>query len=107
MKKYFLASLLAAGTLLHLSALAQQPRQLTWDDLIPAHLLTEDPLAKLSPEQKEMAYWVIHMLESLPKGDPLTEEDGREIDAALPTLRKAGIDIGYSMQANNIEPYKK
>jgi len=93
MKKYILASLMAACTLLNLPALAQQPRQLTWDDLIPAHLLDEDPLAKLSQEQQDMAYWVINTLETMPKKSPQTEEDYKQIDAAMPALRQAGIDI--------------
>jgi hypothetical protein len=93
MKKYILASLMASLALLYLSAMAQQARQLTWDDLIPAHLLAEDPIAKLSQEQQDMAYWVINMLETLPKRNPQTEENYKEIDAAVPALRKAGIDI--------------
>jgi hypothetical protein len=94
MKKYNLASLIIAVCILFvLPVLAQEVRQLTWDDLIPAHLLADDPLAKLSPEQQNMAYWVITMLESMPKRGPETEEDYKEIDEAMPTLRKAGIDI--------------
>ena len=93
MKKSILAFLAAACALCSLPVLAQEVRQLTWDDLIPAHLLAEDPLARLSPEQQDMAYWVITMLETLPKRGPDTEEDYKEIDEAMPTLRKAGIDI--------------
>lgn len=93
MKKYILASLMASLALIYLPAMAPQARQLTWEDLIPAHLLTEDPLAKLSQEQRDMAYWVINMLENLPKRGPKTEEQYKVIDAAMPTLRKAGIDI--------------
>lgn len=93
MKRSILASLAAVCALCSLTVLAQEVSQLTWDDLIPAHLLAEDPLAKLSPEQQDMAYWIINMLETLPKRGPETEEDYKEIDAAMPTLRKAGIDI--------------
>ena len=93
MKKYILAFLLAACTLLYLPAWAQLARQLTWDDLIPAKLLAEDPLAKLSKDQQDMAYWVINMLESMPKRGPQTEEDYKQIDEAMPALRQAGIDI--------------
>ncbi len=93
MKKYILTSLIAACTLLYLPVLAQQTRQLTWDDLIPAHLLAGDPLEKLSPDQKDMVYWVINMLQTLPKRGPQTEEDYKQIDELMPSLRKAGIDI--------------
>lgn len=93
MKKYILTSLIAACTLLYLPVLAQQTRQLTWDDLVPAHLLAGDPLEKLSPDQKDMVYWVINMLQTLPKRGPQTEEDYKQIDELMPSLRKAGIDI--------------
>ena len=93
MKKYILTSLIAAFTLLYLPVLAQQTRQLTWDDLVPAHLLAGDPLEKLSPDQKDMVYWVINMLQTLPKRGPQTEEDYKQIDELMPSLRKAGIDI--------------
>jgi len=93
MKKYILTSLIAACTLLYLPVLAQQARQLTWSDLVPAHLLAGDPLEKLSPDQKDMVYWVINMLQTLPKRGPQTEEDYKQIDELMPSLRKAGIDI--------------
>jgi hypothetical protein len=93
MKKYSLTSIVAACALLFLPALAQQARQLNWDDLIPAHLLAGDPLEKLSPDQKDMVYWVINMLQTLPKRGPQTEEDYKQIDELMPSLRKAGIDI--------------
>jgi len=93
MKKYILTSLIAACTLLYLPMLAQQARQLTWGDLVPAHLLAGDPLEKLSPDQKDMVYWVINMLQTLPKRGPQTEEDYKQIDELMPSLRKAGIDI--------------
>jgi hypothetical protein len=75
------------------SALAEQARQLVWDDLIPAHLVAEDPIAKLTQDQQDIVYWVIYMLETLPKRGPETEEYYKEIDGTLPSLRKAGIDI--------------
>jgi len=68
-------------------------RQLTWDDLIPAHLLAEDPMAKYTPEQQDMVYWVINILETLPERNPDTEEYYKEVDEALPSLEKAGIDF--------------
>lgn len=94
MKRFILTFLITAVcTLCYLPVPAQQVRQLTWDDLIPAHLLADDPLANLNPEQQDMVYWVINMLETLPERGPQTEEEYKEIDEAMPTLRKAGIDI--------------
>jgi hypothetical protein len=70
---------------------------LSWKDLVPAHLLSEDPLAKLTEEQKNMVYWVINTLDNLPMRGPETEEYYKEIDKAIPELRKSGIDINELM----------
>ena len=76
-----------------LPVMAEQIRQLSWDDLIPSHLLTEDPLADLTEKQQDIAYWVFNVLENLPKRGPETEEEYKEVDEAMPMLRKNGIDI--------------
>jgi hypothetical protein len=78
---------------LFLSAAAEPVRQITWDDLVPAKLIAEDPIANLPQDQQDMVYWVINMLESLPKRSQETEEFYKEIDEAMPTLKKNGIDI--------------
>jgi hypothetical protein len=93
MKRPLFLLIIWCGVLTCLTAWADPVRQLYWDDLVPAHLLAEDPLAHLTPEQQDMAYWVINMLETLPKRDPETEEDYQEVDEAMPILKKAGIDI--------------
>ena len=92
MKRYIQVSIVVF-ILVHLPVTAEKIRQLTWDNLVPANLLAEDPIAKLSRDQQEMVYWVIDMLESLPKKSPQNKEDYKELDAAMPTLKKAGIDI--------------
>ena len=68
MKKYILTSLIAACTLLYLPVLAQQARQLTWGDLVPAHLLAGDPLEKLSPDQTDGLLGHQHASNSSEKG---------------------------------------
>jgi hypothetical protein len=75
------------------SALAEQTRQLTWQELVPAELLADDPLSKLTPDQQDLVYWVVGTLQSLPKRGPDTEEFYAEVDNAIPELKKAGIDI--------------
>ena len=92
MKKY-IQTLIIICTLLYLPAFAEQVRQLSWEDLVPAHLLANDPLTDLSPEQLNLVVWVINTLDSLPPRGAETEEFYREIDEALPQLRRAGIDI--------------
>ena len=93
MKKFLQFLIIMLVAISCLPVMAEQIRQLTWDDLIPSHLLTKDPLANLTQKQQDMAYWVINMLENLPKRGPETEEYYKEVDEAMPMLKKAGIDI--------------
>jgi hypothetical protein len=73
--------------------MAEEIRQIGWEDLIPADLMSQDPLAGLTEEQKDLAIWTINMIETLPERGPDTEEYYEEIDKTLPTLKEAGIDI--------------
>ncbi len=100
--KKFIPILIIICTLFYLSAFAEQVRKLSWQDLVPAHLLSEDPLAKLTDEQKNMVYWVINTLDNLPERGPETEEYYQEIDQAIPELKKAGIDIKELMAKRKI-----
>lgn len=97
MKKYPLTLIFLLATIFCCSVWAGQIRQLIWDDLIPAHLLAENPMAKYTLEQQDMVYWVINILETLPERTPETEEYYKEVDEALPTLEKAGIDFAELM----------
>ena len=91
--KKFIPILTIICALFNLQVLAEQVRQLGWQDLVPAHLLSEDPLAGLTEDQQNMVYWVLNTLENLPERGPETEEYYQEIDKAMPELEKAGIDI--------------
>jgi hypothetical protein len=93
MKKYILTSIIFCFILYDIPAMAEQVRQLSWEDLVPAKLLADDPLSKLTRNQQDMVYWVINMLETLPKRSPDTEEYYKEVDEAMPALKKYGIDI--------------
>ena len=92
MKGKLIILVIGLGALSCLPVWADPVQQLYWDDLVPAHLAAEDPLAHLTPEQQGIAYWVINMLETLPKRGPETEEEYQEVDEAMPILKKAGID---------------
>ncbi len=96
MKRY-IPTLIIICTLFYLPALAEQVRQLSWDDLVPAHLLSDDPLADLTQEQLNLVVWVINTLDSLPPRGPDTEEFYQEIDETMPKLKEAGIDISALM----------
>jgi hypothetical protein len=97
MKLYLWLLITITLTLLTLPAGAEKPRQLSWNDLVPAHLLADDPLANMTEEQQDLVYWVINTLDSLPGRGPDTEEFYQEVDAAIPQLRKEGIDINELM----------
>jgi hypothetical protein len=96
MKRYLRTSIIIC-ILLYLPALAEQVRQLSWEDLVPAKLLTDDPLANLTPDQQGFVYRVVKTLQTLPKRGPDTEEFYKEVDEAIPELKKMGIDIAKLM----------
>jgi hypothetical protein len=93
MKKYIQTLFIVLCMLSYLQALAETIRQLSWEDLVPAHFFAEDPLAELTEEQKDMVYWAINTLDTLPERKPETEEYYEEIDKVIPELKKFGIDI--------------
>ncbi len=96
MKRYLRTSIIIC-ILVYLPALADQVRQLSWVDLVPAKLLADDPLANLTSKQQDLVYWVVKTLQSLPKRGPDTEESYQEVDEAIPELKKSGIDIAKLM----------
>jgi len=81
-----------------LTAAAESVRQISWDNLIPAHLAEEDYLENLTEDQKDLVMWFINSYESLPKRGKDTDESWREFDDAMPTLKKHGIDIAKVME---------
>ncbi len=93
MKKTLPILLIWLVAVMFLPAIAGEVRELGWNDLIPSHVKSKDPLEHLTQKQKDMVYWVINMLESLPERGPETEEYYKEIDEAMPSLKKEGIDI--------------
>ena len=98
MKTYLNALIVAVCATVCTLALAGQARQLKWDDLIPANVIANDPMAKLTKQQQELVNWAIYMLENLPSRGPETEEHYKKLDAALPSLKKAGIDLKTVME---------
>ena len=101
MNKIVYTFILCACMTLSPSGAAEQVRQLTWKDLIPAHLASEDPFANLTPDQRDLVDWVIYMLENLPKRGADTEELYEEVDKVMPMLKKYGIDIVDVMAKHN------
>ena len=101
MKKY-IQPFIIIYTLCYLPAMAEQVRQISWEDLVPAHLLSDDPLAGLTQEQLDLVVWVVNTLDSLPPRGPDTEEFYQEVDEAIPQLKKEGIDINELMAKRKI-----
>lgn len=97
MKKYIQLLFIIACILFYFQAPGEQFRQLAWKDLVPAHFFSEDPLARLTEEQKDLVYRVINALDNLPERGPETEEYYKEVDKAVPELKKYGIDIAELM----------
>jgi hypothetical protein len=93
MKKLIPVLIFIVCSFFYLSALAEQVRQLSWDDLIPAHLLSVDLLANMTEDQQDLVIWILNTFETLPKRGPETEELYKEVDEAMPDLKKAGVDI--------------
>ena len=65
MKRY-IPTLIIICILIYLPALAEQVRQLSWENLVPVELLADDPLADLTQEQLDLVVWVVNTLDSLP-----------------------------------------
>ncbi len=76
-----------------LPLMAEEVRQITWKDLVPAHLADVDPVAHLTPEQQDLVGWIMYMLETLPPRSPDTEDLYESLDQEMPLLKKYNIDL--------------
>ncbi len=93
MRKPLQLWILIAVNMLCLPALAEPLRQLGWEDLVPTHLRSVDPMADLTQEQQDLAMWAINVFDNLPERGPDTEELFAEVDNAIAELKQKGIDI--------------
>lgn len=102
MRSYFRVTIIIACTILYLPASAEQVRQLSWEDLIPEHLIAEDPFANLTLDQQDLGYWVISMKENMEENLLISEQEGgysliEDMNKAIQELEKAGVDIDEVM----------
>ena len=68
--------------------------QIQWNDLVPKEDPKEDSLSDLSEKERAFAEWIIHLRGSLPeKVEPKYQEMYAEMNAALPKLKRKGIDV--------------
>ncbi len=77
---------------------AQEVRQITWQDLVPAHLADVDPVAHLTPDQQDLVGWILYMLETLPPRTPENEDLYESLDQEMPLLKQYNIDIEAIMK---------
>jgi hypothetical protein len=47
----------------------------------------------MTEDQQDLVIWILNTFETLPKRGPDTEELYKEVDEAMPDLKKAGVDI--------------
>ncbi len=78
-------------------ASAEQVRQLSWDNLVPDHLLSFDLLAGLTEDQQDLVIFIINALDTSSYPGSEKEYLNNEVDRARSDLRKAGIDIAKLM----------
>jgi hypothetical protein len=93
MRMGLISAVLLVCVAAQLSAAGDGARQLMWDDLIPAALRNADPLADLGPDDRNLVYWVMDSLATLPKRGPKTEDLFEEVGDALADLKAAGVDF--------------
>lgn len=75
------------------------PITIEWKDLIPQLPPEKNPLAGLPPEAVEYIEWIIYLRLYLPeKITPKDQEFYDEMTAALPRLKKQGIDVDAMIQ---------
>ncbi len=89
--------ILAAG-IICLPLMAEEVREITWKDLVPAHLADVDPVAHLTPDQQDLVGWLMYMLETLPPRTPDTEDLYESLDQEMPLLKKYNIDLKQIME---------
>ncbi len=98
MKTFIQTLIVLAAIVFSATLMAQEIRQITWKDLVPAHLADVDPVAHLTPDQQDLVGWIIYMLETLPPRSPETEDLYESLDQEMPLLKKYNIDLKAIMK---------
>ncbi len=82
------------GALLALSALAEEPREVMWADLVPKSAAFDNPFLKLTPEQLARVSDVAAVRDRRARGDQNLSRTELEAEAALVRkLEQAGVDV--------------
>lgn len=73
---------------------AANVKELVWEDLVPKKLLEANPMGKLSLEEQDTVFWVLYLMENLPK--EITSENERlheELNNSKEALEKKGVNF--------------
>ena len=95
MRRPFFPILAIVFCLVCLPAWGEKTRQISWRDLVPTDLLSSDPLAELTEEQREQVFWLSDVGDELLKsGQEEVEKDLiEEIEKTIKNLNDSGIDV--------------
>ena len=93
MKTFIQTLIVLAASIFSATLAAQEVRQITWKDLVPAHLADVDPVAHLTPDQQDLVGWIMYMLETLPPRTADTEDLHESLDQGMPLIKKYNIDL--------------
>ncbi len=98
MRSFIQTMIVFAAGILYLPLMAEEVRQITWKDLVPAHLADVDPVAHLTAEQQDLVGWIMYMLETLPPRTADTEDLYESLDEEMPLIKKYNIDLKKIME---------
>jgi hypothetical protein len=85
---------LLTGTLLAVSAFAEEPRQVMWADLVPTSAAFDNPFLKLTPEQLARVSEVAAIRDRRARGDKnLSQAESTGEQALSRKLAQAGVDV--------------
>ncbi len=98
MKTFIQTMIVLVASVFSVTLLAQEVRQITWEDLVPAHLADVDPVAHLTPDQQDLVGWIMYMLDTLPPRSAETEDLYESLDQEMPLLKQYNIDLEAIMK---------
>ena len=86
-------STLVAALFFSLSAFAAEPREITWDDLVPAEAEFDDPFTELDEDTLFELSLVAQIRDRLAKGEKVEDETMANYEKRVEGLEEQGVDI--------------
>lgn len=88
-----LLSLIAINLIFSLSTNATEPREITWDDLVPAEAQFDDVFTRLDEDQLYELSMVADLRDRLADGQEIDEQTMRNHEARIKDLQEQGVDV--------------